>query len=131
LILGMDLGLQYRFHKFAEQIGPNGGLLTQLQFSTGFVADYNVADFGDDWGRIDAGAGVSWAWQNTFDDPVGNDYWRQDYGWDLSLFYTPRSWLSAGVSLEQGAPVLREGRVNPVLFHRDEMELAFTVQATY
>jgi hypothetical protein len=131
LTLGADLGLQYRFHKYAEQYGPNGGLLTQYQVATALLVDYALADFGEAWGRMDAGGGVSWAWQNTYDSIDGHDAWRQDYGWDVYLFYTPRAWLSMGVSLEQGAPVLRDGRVNTVLFHRDETELVFTVQATY
>jgi hypothetical protein len=132
LTLGADLGGQYRFHKFAEYYGPGGGLLTQFQIGLGLVADYNIADLGE-WGTVDAGGGLSWSWQNTFDNREGDDLWRQQYGWDVYAFYTPRSWLSVGVSLEQGAPVVRSdlGTRSVNLFHRDETELAFTVVGTY
>jgi hypothetical protein len=35
------------------------------------------------------------------------------------------------VSLEQGAPVLRDGLVNVVILNRDETEVTFTLSATY
>lgn len=131
LSVGVDLGFQYRFMKYAELYGPGGALNTQFQLGTGLAVDYSVFDFGEDWGRLDAGAGVSWSWDNTYNSAQGPDHWRQDYGWDLYAFYAPRRWLNAGLSLSEGQPAVLYGRDNFSLFNRDRVVLSFSVQATY
>lgn len=137
LAVGADLSAQYRFHRSAERAGRGAGENVQAQFTSALAADYNIATFGD-WGSLDTGADIRTAWEKTYpsqdthaSSTSSRNFWRQDYGFDCYLSYTPKGWLSLSVSLEQGAPVLRDGIVNVRIPNRDETELVFTVAGTF
>jgi hypothetical protein len=49
----------------------------------------------------------------------------------LFASYSPNNWLAATVSLEQNAPVLRDGIVNTRFANRDDTELVFTLSTQY
>lgn len=127
---GLDLGVQYRFHKFAEQFGPNGPLNTQWSLQTGLGLDYNIVT-SEEWGSVDIGAGLGWVWNDTYDSVDGEDYWRQTYSWDIGLSWAPKAWLVVAASVEQGAPVSRSNQDPIYLFSRDQLEMSFSIAATY
>jgi hypothetical protein len=128
--VGLDLGVQYRFHKFAEQLGPAGTLNTQWALQTGLGLDFNVFESAE-WGSLDLGAGIGWIWLDTYDSIDGEDYWRQTYSWDVGASWAPRAWLVVAVGLEQGAPVSRSNQDPVYLFSRDQLEMSFSISATY
>lgn len=132
---GLSVGavpyFRYRFHRYAERAGPTGELNTQLDFGVRGGLDYDLIS-SKRFGSWSAGLSMGTAYARAYDarDPTGQDPWSQAYDWEVHTFYNPLPFLLMGLTLQQGAPLLRGGVANAVLFHRDETEWAATLGVT-
>lgn len=115
LIVGVDAFFRYRFHKYAEQAGQDGGLNTQLDFGGSLGAEYTAYTH-KEWGTVTVGADLSTSWakkypsSQTFSSPASSrTSWQQDSGWDLYATYTPLAYLTVVAGLETSVDILRDG----------------------
>ena len=138
-ILSLDLEgfFQYRFHRYADRVGPGGGLNTRLVLGGALRGNVDIWEW-KSWGKLRGGVEGSCSWvlkypsRDSYEASVSDQApWFQGYGWATYLDYAPRSYVSFRLALEQGGNVLREGIVNTFLFHRDETELSFGATFTY
>ncbi|MBI5510208.1 MAG: hypothetical protein HY903_15740 [Deltaproteobacteria bacterium] len=137
LTVGLDLFFQYRFHRYAERAGLDGGMNTQLVFGPSFGLEYTVLEH-PGYGTVTVGGDVfdsnakHYASRESYDATISSQsFWYQDYGWDGYVTYAPWQHTTFVLTLMQGGPVLRDGIVNTFLAKREETELYFWVIATY
>ncbi len=147
LSFGLSPHFRYRFHGTALRRGGSGN----VQYDTGVQAgvDYTLAlgAFGD----LTAGFSGGSVWVRKYDAPSNSDIDDRDlipgnataslpndteqtfqtYDYEVHLAYTPISFATLTVALEQGGGVLRNGVVNTFLFHRDETQLVVALSGTY
>ena len=115
---------QYRWHQYAE---TESGLAMNTQWLLGQRVGFIVRAFSHkDFGSLSvAGAtGFNWSRRYTSRDnhmsPSSDpNFWHQTLGWGLSLQYVPLGWLVTSLGVRHGAPVRRNGVVNPTFLHRD------------
>ncbi len=136
LSIGFNPRFRYFWHEYAERAGPGAPNNTQLDIRVGGGVGYSMELGSAGTIGTSFGAGTQWYRRyDSIDDHVSETsdagFWGQvfDYGW--SLDYTPLKYVTVSAALEHGSSVLRSGIVNPIAFHRDETELAFTVSGSY
>ncbi len=126
---------RYRFHQYAERVGPGAPMNTQLDTGIHGALEYG---FGVGFGEMSLGGSVGSIWLRRY--PSRDDYeseasdqapWFQVYDYEVHVAYTPIEYATVAVSLEHAGSVLRDGVVNTFLFHRDETELVFTLSLAY
>ncbi|MGC6418960.1 MAG: hypothetical protein ACON3Z_17670 [Bradymonadia bacterium] len=125
---------QYRWHKYAE---TESGLAMNTQWLLGQRLGFIVRAFSHkNFGSLSvAGAtGFNWSRRYTSRDshmsPSSDPhFWHQTLGWGLSLQYVPLGWLVTSIGVRHGAPVRRNGIVNPTFVHRDmtTLNLGFAI----
>lgn len=135
LTLGLTGSFQYRFHGWAESDEGRGN--NQIVMGTALSADVGIFE-SDVYGELSLGADISTSWQKRYPAIDGyqsaasdQTFWMQDYGWSAYAYYSPWSFLSASVALEQGGNLLDEGIVRMHFLHRDETELVFRIIGRY
>ncbi|MBI5547279.1 MAG: hypothetical protein HY901_25640 [Deltaproteobacteria bacterium] len=133
--LSLDLRAQYRFHQYAERVG--GDPLNRFVLFLAPALEAEVLKLGS-WGNVVVQADVNWGWVNRYPPrsslesaASGRSTWAQDYGWDLGVAYQPKPWAEIAFSVQQGAPVLRDGVVNVDPLDRDETELVLDLSLTF
>ncbi len=120
----------YRFHQFAEREGPGAPLNTQLVAGGAWALDYILMQ-SSRFGVLLVGADLWTTNAKTYASVDGEFSWRPRFGWDAYVSYSPLAYLTVGVSLEQGARVLRNGIVNIDAGNRDTTEVALTLTGRY
>ncbi|HEY3447779.1 MAG TPA: hypothetical protein VGK67_15595 [Myxococcales bacterium] len=135
--IGLEFRTSYRFHQLAERAGPEGGMNTRFTMQAIPYLDAEVLKLGK-YGTINVELDVWWVWALLYPsrdgyvaDASSQSAWRQNYGWDLGIAYHPKPWAKVTVSLEHGGSVLRDGIVNTFFTHRDETELAATLDLLF
>jgi hypothetical protein len=137
LTFTLQPSLQYRWHEYAERAGYRGGMNTQVRYAVRGGLDYQVLD-SSTFGNLAVGASAGSTWDQKYasrdaftSDESDQVYVSENYDWEFHIEYAPVDYLSAGIALEHGGRVLRDGIVNTFLVHRDETELAFTLSGSY
>ncbi|MCC7385185.1 MAG: hypothetical protein IT384_25280 [Deltaproteobacteria bacterium] len=137
LTLSLDLRFQYRFHEFAERLGPGAPMNTQLVLAGTLGAAYDLYK-DEKIGAISVGVDLltglakRYPSRESFEsDASSQSFWNQSFGWDVYVSYAPLSYLQAAISVEQNGPVLRSGIVNTFFTKLEETELVFTLSARY
>jgi len=139
LIVGMDAWFRYRFHRYAERVGPGAGQNTQLDFGASFGVEY-VPLASKEWGTVSVGADLGWGLAKRYpsgeefvavDERSSETFWAQDYSWDVYATYTPVKYATVVLGLEQAANVLKDGIVNVEPFHRDQTQFFVQLLARY
>lgn len=135
--LSLLLGAQYRFMRYAERGGLNGGMNVRMVLTGGLGLEGEVLE-DESWGRLSLGADVrtdsvmKYPSREDFESPASDrTHWRQDFGWGAYVTWEPLDFLAASISVEQNGAVLREGIVNVFFTKLEETELVFTLAARY
>jgi hypothetical protein len=160
-IWGLNVGgnafVEYDFYRYSTQAGQTGGSNPQFLTYLNFNAEYVFDDLLVLPGSLAFGFDLSTAYTKKYEyipqdsasagsasnsvrkhvenagsgDSGVNGLWRQDWGWDVYVSYTPISYLTASISVEQGSAVLRNGRRRFVPLHRDETDFVLSVLGRY
>lgn len=122
---------RYRWHRFAERSGTQGGLLTQ--FDTGIRGGLDYSLFGVNIGASTAVTGMQRYASIDDHSSATSDQspLRTVVSWEAHMNYSPLSFLVAGISVEQGNTLLQQGIVDFDFFDREETQLAFTLVGIY
>jgi len=138
LDFGWDAFVQYNANAKAERAGVAGGMNDQLEVYGALALEYELALPDPIPGTLGFGFDA-WTWLHKYypsadrhvTDSSSVSWVNQEYGWDLSVSYTPVEYFTFQVAIEQGGNALRNGILNPKPFHRDEVELVFYVTGRY
>ncbi len=141
LPLGISLALmphyRYRFHKFAERAGYQGGMNTQMDTGLHLGLNWEFLN-SKQLGDLSFGASFGWVWLRKYDSRDEHEtstsdqgFWYQSYDWEAHLAYQPLKQLQLSLSLEHGGSVLRDGIVNTFFTHRDETELVSSLSLSF
>ena len=145
---------QYRFHKYAEQAGQQGGTLprvvlaglTFLEYSPLQSQTFGTLTLGADfygYHNVDYPARSQDTFQRggvpipirdeDLDGEVASDvYQSESFGYDVYLTYLPPvPYFALTVAWEQGAPLIRDGVTYFRAFNRDETTVSVTLTARY
>lgn len=122
---------RYRWHRFAERSGTQGGLLTQ--FDTGIRGGLDYSIFGVNVGLSTGVTGLQrYASVDDHNSATSDQApLRTVIDWEAHLNYSPLSFLTVGMSIEQGNTLLQQGIVDFDFFDREETQLAFTLVGVY
>jgi hypothetical protein len=137
LTVGLSPSIQYRFHKYAERAGIDGGMNTRVRYSIHAGVDYALLE-SPGLGNIGVGASAGTEYDQLYasresytSSESDQSVIQQNYDWEAHLQYAPFKNISVAAAIEHGGPVLRDGIVNTFFFHREETEMAFTLAGSY
>ena len=127
---------QYRWYRYAEV--PNN-LAMNTQWVIGQSLGLSAAVLESErFGRVDVfgGSGMKWARKynsaDTHSAPSSDGrQWSQLLNWNVGVNYSPLPYLGIGTGIEHGAPLRRNGIINPQLANRDLTELYGRLSARY
>jgi hypothetical protein len=138
LSVSFDGNAMYHFHQYAERAGLNGGMNTQFSSQLALAGEWTQELPAPLFGDISVGADLNTSYERHYasresyeSEASSQAIWQQAWGWDAWVAWTPMESLTASLSLERGAPVLRDGIVNLDLGHRDEIEVVASIDVTY
>ena len=137
LFTGVDLIGGYRFHKYAERAGLEGGPLPRANFDGRVVVEafpFQSATFGSILLGASGGIGYTRNYEGRDPDPTVSGEsaeWSQRYNWQGYLYYLPKPYLWAGVSIGHGPQVLRDGVRQTDFVNRDVTQMAFSMIGIY
>jgi len=121
--VGANVGMQLEFRQYSSQAGDlisaefdePGGANTVVRLEAGGVLQYTVFDL-PSAGSLLADASVGYRHRFRYDGS-----YEPDWYWSLGAIYTPITYLSVGLSIEQGySDLLRGGVPELVFFDRNE-----------
>jgi hypothetical protein len=135
----------YRFHQYAETIGA--APITQLDLGGRLAADYSVFA-SETFGSFGVGASFGTQYlrryemcadkampdvdiEGTCGYAIDPTRWRQQWDWEAHLNYSALGWLSTGLSIGHGEPVLRNGVRNVDFFDRNRTRISLTLMGAY
>lgn len=136
-MVGVNLRMRYSFFQYAERGGLQGGMNERFRMEPTLILQQGLYQ-SEKWGSLllQGTLGTRYRLQYPSRDDHSSptaeatfDQW--DYTWGLSLTWAPLPYVNATLGLSQDSPILREGVRNAVPFHRDELEVFFSIMGNY
>jgi hypothetical protein len=132
LTLGVSETWQQRFNQYAERAGRDGGMNVQSMIVGSLFVQYSPIV------GLQLGADVYSTWIRRYSSresfvsaSSSQDFWGQQFGWDLSAFYRVLPMLELGASVEHAQSVLDGGVIRTHFVNRDETEFAFLMRGIF